>query len=101
MDSLLEIEEAIGRLPKDQMIELVERLEQRVAVEQHEVTGHRAAREPAGREIVRGCEERVEERIDPQAGDPASGQEAFHPVRAETQRHGGMPNPAARERAQL
>jgi hypothetical protein len=33
MDSLLEIEEAIGRLPKDQMIELVERLEQRVADE--------------------------------------------------------------------
>jgi hypothetical protein len=46
MDSLLEIEEAIGRLPKDQMIELVERLEQRVADEwdrkfERDVTGGR------------------------------------------------------------
>lgn len=33
MDTMLEIEEAIGRLPKDQMMALVERLEQRVADE--------------------------------------------------------------------
>ncbi len=46
MDSLLEIEEAIGRLPKDQMMALVERLEQRVADEwdrkfERDVTGGR------------------------------------------------------------
>jgi hypothetical protein len=33
METLLEIEEAIGRLPKDQMMALVERLEQRMADE--------------------------------------------------------------------
>lgn len=46
MDTLLEIEEAIGRLPKDQMMALVERLEQRVAEEwdrkfERDVTGGR------------------------------------------------------------
>lgn len=33
MDTLLEIEEAIDRLPQDQMLKLVERLEKRVADE--------------------------------------------------------------------